>query len=140
MKKRALTLALALTLTLGVVPAAAALDASPAQAATTHSKVTSPANAKKIAKTLVAKRGWSSHQYTCLVKLWNRESGWRVTAGHASGAYGIPQALPGSKMKSAGHDWRKGATTQIKWGLKYIAKRYKTPCGALAHSHRTGWY
>jgi len=137
MKKRALAVALALTLALGIAPATAVVDAAPAQAA---SHVTTPAQAKKIAKTLVAKRGWSTKQYTCLVKLWKKESGWRVTAGKVHGAYGIPQAYPGTKMKSAGKDWRKGATTQIKWGLKYIKKRYKTPCKAWSHSKRTGWY
>jgi len=137
MKKRALAVALALTLAIGMAPATAVVQAAPAQAAT---HVTTPAQAKKIAKKLVAQRGWSTHQYSCLVNLWKKESGWRVTAGHASGAYGIPQAYPGTKMKSAGKDWRKGATTQITWGLKYIKKRYKTPCGAWSHWKRTHWY
>lgn len=138
MKKRSLALTMSLALAIAVVPVAAPAQASPAAAATAH--VTSPANAKKIAMRLVAERGWSDRQYTCLVKLWNRESGWRVTAGHTSGAYGIPQAYPGTKMKSAGKDWRRGATTQIRWGLRYIKGHYSTPCKALAHSNRTGWY
>ena len=74
------------------------------------------------------------------MKLWNRESGWRTTAQNSSGAYGIPQALPGSKMASAGADWRTNAATQIKWGLGYISGRYGTPCGAWGHSQSTGWY
>ncbi len=92
----------------------------------------SPGSAKAIAKDLVAQRGWSDDQYDCLVEMWNRESGWRVTAENSgSGAYGIPQALPGSKMASAGPDWQTNPETQIKWGLRYIAARYNTPCGAL---------
>jgi hypothetical protein len=146
MKKRALTLALALTASLAVAPVAATIEATPAQAAASQTVIvktgiTTPANAKKIAKGLVAKRGWSDHQYRCLVKLWKKESGWRVTAkNHSSGAYGIPQALPGKKMAKKGKDWRTGATTQIKWGLSYIKGRYGTPCKAWSHSKRTGWY
>lgn len=86
----------------------------------------------------VEARGWDSNQFTCLVKLWQRESGWNMYAmNRSSGAYGIPQALPGSKM---GPGWQNDATVQINWGLKYIAARYGTPCGAWAHSNRVGWY
>jgi uncharacterized protein YabE (DUF348 family) len=101
----------------------------------------SPGTAKAIAKDLLAKRGWGSDQYDCLVTLWNHESGWRVHAANPSGAYGIPQALPGSKMASAGPDWQNNAETQIKWGLGYIAARYNTPCGAWStwQAHG-GWY
>jgi hypothetical protein len=63
-----------------------------------------------------------------------------VTAANPNGAYGIPQALPGSKMGSAGPDWQTDATTQITWGLGYIKARYGSPCGAWAHSQATGWY
>ncbi|MGH3705424.1 MAG: lytic transglycosylase domain-containing protein, partial [Agromyces sp.] len=70
-----------------------------------------------------------------------RESSWRADAYNASsGAYGIPQSLPGSKMASAGADWRTNAATQIEWGLSYIADRYGAPCGAWAHSERFNWY
>ena len=72
--------------------------------------------------------------------LWNHESGWRVHAANGSGAYGIPQALPGSKMGSAGPDWQNNAETQIKWGLGYIASRYGTPCGAWSSWQANGWY
>lgn len=97
--------------------------------------------AKAVARDKVAKKGWSTRQYQCLVSLWNRESGWRVSAtNRSSGAAGIPQALPGRKMASAGPSWRTNAITQVTWGLGYIKGRYGTPCGALAHSHRTGWY
>lgn len=88
-----------------------------------------------------AKRGWGMDQYSCLVKLWERESNWRTTAQNkSSGAYGIPQALPGIKMASAGSDWLTNPETQINWGLGYIAGRYKSPCGALAHSNKYNWY
>ncbi len=99
------------------------------------------AAAKAYAKSKVSARGWKASQYTCLVSLWNRESGWRYDATNpSSGAYGIPQALPGSKMSSAGSDWRTNARTQIDWGLGYIADRYTNPCGAWQHSEDTGWY
>jgi hypothetical protein len=104
--------------------------------------VPSPGSAKAVASQLLAARGWGEDQYSCLVILWNHESGWRVHANNpGSGAYGIPQALPGSKMASAGPDWRDSAETQIKWGLNYIAARYNTPCGAWAtwQAHG-GWY
>lgn len=88
-----------------------------------------------------AKRGWGMDQYSCLVKLWNRESHWNPLAHNkGSGAYGIPQALPGIKMASAGEDWMTNPQTQINWGLGYIAGRYNTPCGALAHSNTFNWY
>jgi hypothetical protein len=83
----------------------------------------------------------SGRQYGCLVQLWNRESGWNYHASNSSsGAYGIPQALPGSKMASAGADWRTNPATQVRWGLRYISSRYGTPCGAWAHSQSFGWY
>ena len=101
----------------------------------------SPQYNKKFAKSYMQdKYSWSDKQYSCLVKLWNRESGWRVNAHNPSGAHGIPQALPGKKMASAGPDWKSNPHTQIKWGLKYIKGRYKTPCGALSHSNKHNWY
>lgn len=97
--------------------------------------------AQRIARSLLPSYGWSpSSQFGCLVNLWNRESGWNVHASNPSGAYGIPQAKPGSKMSSSGPDWQDNATTQIKWGLGYIKDRYSTPCGAWSHSQSTGWY
>lgn len=99
-----------------------------------------PGSAKAIARDLVSARGWSDAQYDCLVAIWDRESGWNVHAANPSGAYGIPQALPGSKMASAGPDWQNNATTQIKWGLGYIAGRYGTPCGAWSFWQSNGWY
>ena len=99
-----------------------------------------PGSAKAIAKELVEARGWSDNQYDCLVSLWNHESGWRVSASNPSGAYGIPQALPGSKMSSAGSDWETSAETQIKWGLGYIKARYNTPCGAWGFWQSNNYY
>ena len=100
-----------------------------------------PGSAQAIAYDMVRSRGWGDDQFSCLVALWNKESGWRVNAyNRSSGAYGIPQALPGSKMASAGGDWETSAATQISWGLGYIGGRYGTPCGAWSHSQSRGWY
>ncbi len=82
----------------------------------------------------------TSTQFNCLVPLWNQESGWQWNAQNASGAYGIPQALPGSKMASAGADWQTNPHTQIIWGLGYIKSTYGTPCNAWAHEQANGWY
>jgi uncharacterized protein YabE (DUF348 family) len=106
----------------------------------TSSVYVSPGSAQAIAKQLAAARGWGDDQFSCLVTLWNHESGWNVHAANPSGAYGIPQALPGSKMGSAGPDWQNNATTQIKWGLGYIAASYGTPCGAWSSWQAKGWY
>jgi hypothetical protein len=100
-----------------------------------------PGTAKAIAWELVAARGWDTAQYDCLVALWQRESNWNVYAHNpSSGAYGIPQALPGTKMASAGADWATNPATQIAWGLGYIAARYTNPCGAWEHSELKNWY
>ena len=85
--------------------------------------------------------GWSETDFDCLVSLWNRESGWNPYAyNSSSGAYGIPQALPGSKMASAGSDYQTNYKTQINWGLSYINSRYGSPQNAWYHSQTTGWY
>ena len=111
------------------------------QAALKQAARKTPGNSRQIAREMVAKRGWKSGQFTCLVKLWDKESGWRHTADNpSSSAYGIPQALPGSKMSAAGKDWRTNPSTQIKWGLNYIEDRYGSPCGAWAHSRAHNWY
>jgi len=94
-----------------------------------------------VARIMVLERGWSASQFSCLRSLWQRESGWNPRADNpSSSAYGIPQALPGSKMASAGPDWRTNPVTQIRWGLDYIADRFGTPCAAWAHSESNGWY
>src|SRR5690606_41994715 len=80
-------------------------------------------------------------EFDCLVALWNKESHWNVYAHNVrSGAYGIPQALPGDKMATVGADWATNPVTQITWGLGYISGRYGTPCGAWGHSQAKGWY
>ncbi|MBR3249863.1 MAG: G5 domain-containing protein [Clostridia bacterium] len=85
--------------------------------------------------------GWTENDVDCLVSLWNRESGWNPNSYNASsGAYGIPQALPASKMASAGSDYMTNYKTQINWGIGYIKSRYGSPSAAWAHSQRTGWY
>ncbi|MBZ4488399.1 lytic transglycosylase domain-containing protein [Microbacterium sp. cx-55] len=101
----------------------------------------SPAGAQATARGMLAGYGWGDDQFGCLVSLWNKESGWNYRASNGgSGAYGIPQALPGSKMASAGADWQTNAATQIAWGLGYISGRYGSPCGAWSHSQSVGWY
>ncbi len=98
-------------------------------------------DARTIARAMVADRGWSSGQFACLDSLWTRESNWNPMADNpTSSAYGIPQALPGSKMASAGADWRTNPATQISWGLGYIADRYGDPCGAWNHFQTKNWY
>jgi len=133
--------------------AAAAQAAAEAAAAAKAAKATTaasapavnvnvdPASAQGIARSMMAANyGWGDDQFACLVSLWNKESGWRVNAANPSGAYGIPQALPGSKMASAGADWQTNPATQIAWGLGYISGRYGTACGAWGHSQSVGWY
>ena len=96
---------------------------------------------RQIAHAMLGSFGWSSSQFSCLDPLWAHESGWSVTAYNAgSGAYGIPQALPGSRMASAGPDWQANAATQIRWGLEYIKGTYGSPCAAWDHEQATGWY
>ncbi|MGR0320505.1 aggregation-promoting factor C-terminal-like domain-containing protein [Agromyces sp. ZXT2-3] len=122
--------------------AAAAEQETAAAAPSYPSGPANPSGAQAIARDLMASMyGWGSDQFGCLVDLWNKESGWNVYAQNpSSGAYGIPQALPGSKMSTAGADWATSASTQITWGLGYIAGRYGTPCGAWSHSVSVGWY
>jgi hypothetical protein len=109
--------------------------AQPTQAATAAS-----GSPQHIAEAMLASFGWSSSQFSCLDPLWAHESGWSVTAANPDGAYGIPQALPGSKMASAGPNWQTNAATQIRWGLEYIQGTYGSPCAAWDHEQATGWY
>ena len=98
-------------------------------------------SARSIAESMLGSFGWSSSQFSCLQSLWAGESGWSVTASNpSSGAFGIPQALPGSKMASAGPDWQTNAATQIRWGLGYIEDSYGSPCAAWSHEQADGWY
>jgi hypothetical protein len=96
---------------------------------------------QQIAEQMLSQFGWSSSQFSCLQPLWALESGWNIYASNpSSGAYGIPQALPGSKMASAGPDWQSDAATQIRWGLTYIQGTYGSPCAAWSHDEADGWY
>jgi hypothetical protein len=100
-----------------------------------------PGSAQQVAYNMLPSFGFNqTTQYSCLVSLWNRESGWRWNAENPDGAYGIPQAFPGSKMASAGADWQTDPGTQIRWGLGYISQRYGTPCKAWAHEEADGSY
>jgi hypothetical protein len=90
---------------------------------------------------LLLDAGFKLDQMPCLEKLWTKESGWNPKAENkSSGAYGIPQALPGKKMADYGSDWRTNPVPQIKWGLNYIKNRYTNPCGAWGHWQSQGWY
>lgn len=107
--------------------------------------IQAPANAeskhtyKTYAKNYMSyKYGWNSKQFSCLSNLWEKESHWNPKAYNKhSGAYGIPQALPGKKM---GNGWKTNYKVQIRWGLKYIKNRYKTPCKAWGSFKNKGWY
>jgi hypothetical protein len=138
--------------------------ASPASAASTASQTTSggtgsgstpgtttgsapppvappnPGTAQSIAYGLLASFGFSTSQFSCLQSLWNRESGWSYDAENPSGAYGIPQSLPGSKMASAGADWQTNPRTQIIWGLGYIKNVYGSPCAAWNFELANNYY
>jgi hypothetical protein len=97
---------------------------------------------KRIAWLMMHRFGWRArHQFRYLNRLWMRESSWNKYATNPySGAYGIPQAVPGWKMASAGPNWRTNARTQIRWGLRYIKSRYGSPARAWWHEAVTGWY
>ena len=102
----------------------------------------STSDPKSIARQIMSnKYGWGGSEFSCYNKIIMRESGWDVHADNpTSSAYGIPQALPGSKMASAGSDWRNNPATQIKWGLGYVKSRYGTPCSAWGFKSSHGWY
>jgi hypothetical protein len=112
----------------------------PQQASTPVASPAASGSPEQIAEAMLRSFGWSSGQFSCLYPLWEHESGWSVTAANPDGAYGIPQALPGAKMASAGPDWQTNAATQIRWGLEYIKSMYGSPCGAWGHEQATGWY
>lgn len=113
----------------------------PVEAVATAGPPVEPGTARAIGLEMTLARGWGEDQFACLDALWTKESGWRADAHNASsGAHGIPQALPGSKMASAGADWATNPATQITWGLGYIEGRYGTPCAAWSHSQARNWY
>ena len=107
----------------------------------TKSKDLASGDPRQIAQAMLPEFGFSTSEFDCLEALWVKESGWNVHADNpTSSAYGIPQALPGEKMASAGADWADNPATQIRWGLGYIQGRYGTPCSAWSHSQANGWY
>jgi hypothetical protein len=119
----------------------AATLAAPSGPAVTGTESLADEDPRTIARALLSEFGFSVDQFSCLDPLWSGESGWRVTADNPnSSAYGIPQALPGSKMASAGPNWQTNARTQIKWGLGYIKSRYSSPCQAWSLWQAQGWY
>jgi hypothetical protein len=126
--------------------AASASAASADEAATSQDTVTAappdPGTAEQIGYDMLPSFGFSqSTQWGCLDDLWQSESGWSYDAENpSSGAYGIPQALPASKMASAGADYLTDPTTQIKWGLQYISATYGTPCDAWSFDQANGGY
>jgi hypothetical protein len=100
-----------------------------------------PGSNRGLGYQLMIEFGWPASQWPALDALWQRESGWsQLAENRSSGAYGIPQSLPGSKMAAVGPDWRTNPETQIRWGLAYIGARYGSPEAAWAHSERFGWY
>jgi hypothetical protein len=111
------------------------------EAASRSSTRTYSGDSRSIARHMMASRyGWDAGQFSCLNSLWNRESGWNVHAANPSGAYGIPQALPGSKMSTKGGDWRDNPATQIAWGLSYVKSSHGSPCSAWSSFQAKGWY
>lgn len=107
----------------------------------TDDVVVDPAGAQAYARGQLSSYGWGDDQMSCLVRLWNQESGWQANAyNESSEAYGIPQSLPASKLADAGPDWRTNGNTQINWGLGYINGRYGSPCGAWSHEVGYNWY
>ncbi len=137
------------------VAAAVAAEAARKKAAEAASRKTRPGVTVKVPAScneysgnraigcaLLLEAGWTLNDMaSCLEPLWTKESGWNhLSANGGSGAYGIPQALPGSKMAAYGDDWKTNPATQIKWGLSYIKSRYGTPCNAWATFKSKGWY
>ncbi|MFK3834394.1 phospholipase [Microbacterium sp. NPDC087868] len=121
--------------------AAAQAQAEAEAAAAALASSNTPEGAKATARVMAADQyGWGEDQFSCLSSLWQKESSWNYQAYNPSGATGIPQALPGSKMASAGSDWQTNAATQIAWGLGYISSVYGTPCSAWGHSQAMNWY
>jgi hypothetical protein len=109
--------------------------------ARTRTENLTQADPRTLAKALMPLYGLASSEFSCVDNIWSQESGWNVHADNPnSSAYGIPQALPGSKMSSAGPDWQNSAETQIRWGLGYIRDRYGSACAAWSYKQAHGWY
>ncbi|MCH9815505.1 MAG: lytic transglycosylase domain-containing protein [Actinomycetia bacterium] len=133
----------------GIGAASAAVEPAQLQATQAKFKIQLPgpefgsvAHSQAFAQRYMAENyGWGAGEFDALVQLWNNESGWNhKLANPSSGAYGIPQSLPGSKMSATGRDWQTNPETQIKWGLQYIQSTYGTPSGALSHFNSNNWY
>jgi hypothetical protein len=123
----------------GSLKSAALSDAT--GVAVTRSEDLTKADPKTLAKALMPLYGLATSEFSCVDNIWEHESHWNVHADNPySSAYGIPQALPGSKMSSAGPDWQNSAETQIKWGLGYIKNRYGSACAAWSFKQSHGWY
>jgi hypothetical protein len=120
-------------------PGSSAADAAEAGGA---AQMTAASPNVALGERMAAAAGWTGPQWSCLDALWTRESGWQAQVWNygGSGAYGIPQSLPASKMAAAGADYMTDPATQIRWGLSYVTGRYGTPCGAWAHETSAGWY
>jgi hypothetical protein len=104
-------------------------------------KTVQPTDPQDIARSMLSKYGWSADQFSCLDEIYMRESRWNPSAANPySGAYGIPQALPGDKMAAYGADWQTNPATQLAWGLSYIRDRYGSPCGAWGFWQSHNWY
>lgn len=126
---------------LSVAAAATAPAASASLSASPSGTPSASGSPESVARSMLKSFGWSSSQFSCLEPLWEHESGWNAAATNPStGAHGIPQASPGSKMASAGADWKTNPSTQIKWGLHYIKDTYGSPCAAWSHEQGDGWY
>lgn len=121
---------------------AAASSSSSTTTTTVSATPPDPGTAQSIGFKMLPQFGFNqTTEWTCLLDLWNRESSWLWDAENpSSGAYGIPQALPGDKMASAGSDWQTNPATQIKWGLGYISQVYGTPCAAYDFDVANGGY
>jgi hypothetical protein len=119
----------------------AAMPAKRQEVAGAVTETVAATDPRDIAMSMLADYGWSSSQFSCLDSLYSHESGWNASAANPySGAYGIPQALPGDKMASAGADWRTNPATQLEWGLSYIQDRYGSPCGAWSFWESNNFY
>ncbi|MFC6714954.1 hypothetical protein [Branchiibius cervicis] len=129
--------------TLPVVPAAKAVTATPSASPKASAAVrpASPAQAQRMARSMLAAYGWSQTQWPCLNKLWTQESSWMTTAENpSSGAYGIPQSLPAGKMATVGADYRTNTRTQLTWGMQYVRDAYGSPCAAWDFHLAHNWY
>ena len=126
----------------GLILAAAQGRGHPANGGAAGATLTSADSNVALGQQLASAYGWGSGaEWTCLDDLWIRESGWRMVWNYqGSGAYGIPQALPASKMAAAGADYMTNPATQIRWGLSYISSTYGDPCTAWAHEQADSWY